>query len=344
MIRRHVVMSAAAAGLLLSSCGGKKDDVSPSPTPTPTDSPSPSPTASPTYAAFPLAATAAAEFVTINATTSYTGDLAGEVTLGAAGTEGRTDRVRLATSGAITTNTTDYVIREATEEGRFKPTNLTTPSAAANPEFVFESTATGDGAVAGNFSRLLFLNNVITSSVSSDALVSTLTRVSYGVWHRGVSTAGKKSIAAFAFGYPTVASDLPKTGTFVYTARVSGKVVNSASGGSAVNKLGGDVTISVNQSTGLVSLSFALTQTTAGGVTTALPTFSAEGAIPTGQNQFNGSITSGSTISGTIAGGFFGSAGNEIGLTLAGSGLLELNSTTNIRIIGVTVGKLQPPS
>ncbi|HEX8302901.1 hypothetical protein [Sphingomonas sp.] len=327
MIRRHIFMSAAAATVMLSSCNGG-GDASPTPTPTPTGTatPTPTPTGSPTYAAFPLAA--AAEFFTLNASTSYTGDPAtSAVTLGVAGTESFSDRVRLATSNAPTTGT--YVFREATEETRFAAVAPTTPSAAANTEFVFRSDST---TTAGQFSQLEFLNNVVPGSVTSDALLGSLTRVSYGTWFRGDSTAGAKRLTYGVFGYGTVASDLPTTGTQAYTARVTGRVVRSAAGATAVNRIGGTVTVSVNFSTGLVDLVFNLTQTTAGGVTSAYANFAAQGARPVGQFQFNGSFTSGAPLSGTFTGAFFGSAGAEIGITFAGSSATD-------RLVGNVVGK-----
>lgn len=333
MIRRHIFMSAAAATALLSSCGGGNDDPSPTPTPSPTTSPTPTPTASPTYAALPLAATAAAEFLTINATTSYTGDLAGDtaITLGVAGTEMRSDRVRLATSGAIGTATTNYVIRDAAEESRFVPADLTTPAAAANPEFVFRKVSTASGAEAGNFTHLNFLNNVITGSVSSDALIASLKQVSYGLWYRGDSTAGAKRVTTTIFGYPTVITDMPKTGTIVYNTRVAGRLVASETGANAVTDVTGTASVSVNYSTGLVSLSFTLD---------GLPAFTAQGALPAAQNQFTGSIVSGTELSGTVAGGFFGSAASEVGLTFAASGLVD---GANVRLVGVVIGRLAPP-
>ena len=331
MIRRHIVMSAAAATVMLSSCSG--NDASPSPTPTATATPTPTPTASPTYAALPLAATAAAEFITINASTNFTGDpAAGAVTLGVAGTESRSDRVRLATSGAITTATTNYVIREAAEESRFVPADLITPSAAANTEFAFRNVSTATGALAGNFSQLEFLNNVITGSVTSDAVLGALTRVSYGNWYRADSTTGARRLTYTVFGYPTVLSDMPTTGTQAYTARVVGRVVNSTGGVTTINRVGGTVTVSVNFSTGLVDVAFTLNQTTAGGVTTPYATFTAQGAIPAGQNQFTGSFTTGGPLSGTIAGGFFGSQGAEIGITFGGTAAGQ-------RLVGEVVGK-----
>ena len=52
MIRRHMFMSALAATVALSGCGGGKSGA----TPTPTASPTPTPTPSPTSATFPLSA------------------------------------------------------------------------------------------------------------------------------------------------------------------------------------------------------------------------------------------------------------------------------------------------
>ena len=324
MIRRHIVMSAAAATVMLSGCNG--NNASPSPTPTPTATPTPTPTASPTYAAFPLAA--AAEFTTINASTNFTGDpAAGAVTLGVAGTESRSDRVRIATSNAIATAT--YVIREAAEESRFVNADVTTASAAGNPEFVFRTNST---TTAGQFSQLEFLNNTIPTTVSNDASVAGLTRVSYGNWYRGDSTAGAKRLTYTVFGFPTAQNDMPTTGTQAYTVRVAGRVVNNTGGVTTINRVGGTVTVSVNFSTGLVDLTFALTQTTAGGVTSAYANFTAQGAIPAGQSQFTGSFTTGAPLSGTFAGGFFGSQGAEIGITFAGS-------SANQRLVGDLVGK-----
>lgn len=326
MIRRHIFMSAAAASVMLSSCGGGSD-ANPSPTPTATTSPTPTPTASPTYATFPL--TGAAEFITINATTSFTGDPAtSAVTLGVGATEQRTDRVRLATSNAPTTGT--YVFREAAEESRFAAVAPATPSAVGNTEFVFRS---DDTTTAGKFSQIEFLNNVIPTTLTNEALLGTLTRVSYGNWYRGDSTTGQKRLAYTVFGYPTALTDMPTTGTQAYTSRVVGRVVATAGGATTINRIGGTVTVSVNFSTGLVDLTFTLTQTTPGGVTTPYgAAFTASGALPTGQNQFTGSFNAGAPLSGTIAGGFFGSQGNEIGITFAGSG-------ANVRLIGEVVGK-----
>ena len=332
MIRRHKIMSAVAATIALAGCSGGDDDASP--TPTPTSTPTPTPTASPTYVSFPL--TAATEFITINAATSYTGDPAGAVTLGVAGTEMRSERVRLALqptpSATPTTNVT--VVRENTEEGRFDASDLQTPPSASVPEFVYrESTAP---TTPGAFSQAEFLNNTIKDAVTSDAGLA-LTRVSYVNWWRGDSTAGTKRLTYSVFGYPTVLSDMPKTGTQAYASRVVGRLVSVAGGATSIVRVSGTVTVSVNFATGLVDVTLALTTLPpGGGAAVPYANISAQGAIAVGNNQFTGSFTSGSPLTGTIAGGFFGSQGENIGITFAGSGTL---GGAEQRLIGEIIGK-----
>lgn len=329
MIRRHMIMSAAAATLALASCSGS-DDPDPTPTPTPTGSVTPTPTASPTYAAFPLAA--AATFNTINASTSYTGDPAGAVVLGAAATEvGLSNRVSLATSNAIATAT--YVINEFGEESRFVNANVTTAPSSAVTEFVFRTT---DTATAGKFSQLEFLNNTIPNQVTNNANLA-LTNVSYANWWRGDSTTGAKRITTSVFGYQTVIGDVPKTGTQAYTSSVVGRLVGVNGGVTTVSRIGGTVTVSVNFSTSVVDISLTLNQTPeGGGATTAYGTFTAQGAIAAGQNQFSASFNNGLIFSGTLAGGFFGSQGKEIGIAFAANGTV---GGGNQRVVGVIVGK-----
>lgn len=326
MIRRHLIMSAALATIVLASCS--KDDDEVSPTPTPTTSPTPTPTASPTYSAFPLAQ--ALEFVTISAATSYTGDPAGAVTLGAANTDVRSDRVRLATSNAITTAT--YVIRENAEEARFVNANVTTAPAPSATEFVFRTT---DTATLGKFSQLEFLNNTIPSQVTSDTGLN-LTTLSYANWWRGDSATGAKRLTYTLFGYPTVLTDMPTTGTQAYASRVTGRLVSVSGGATIVQRVTGTVTTSVNFATGLVNLTLDLSRIQNDSSQVAIGTFNAQGSIAAGNNQFTGAFTQGSPLSGTISGGFYGSAGKEIGITFAGFGT---NGGAEQRLVGVVVGK-----
>jgi hypothetical protein len=300
-----------------------------SPTPTPTGSVTPTPTASPTYAAFPLGG--AVEFNTLSAAVTYTGDPAGAVTLGAASTESLSTRVRLAATNDTTAGT--FVVRENTEESRFVAANLTTTPAPAQPEFAYRTT---DAATAGKFSQVEFLNNVIPNQVTSDTGLQ-LTQASYFNWWRGDSTAGQKRITSAAYGYLTATTDMPTTGTQAYASRVTGRLVSVAGGVTSILKVTGTVTTSVNFGTGQVSATLTLsTIPAAGGAAVAYGTFTAQGGIPVGNNQFTGSFTTGSPLNGTLTGAFYGSQAKEIAISFAASGT---NAGADQRLVGIVVGK-----
>lgn len=328
MIRRHMIMSAAAATFALASCSGGDNDPTPTPTPTSTVTPTPTPTASPTYVTFPL--TTATEFNTINSSTNYTGDpTAGAVTLGVSSTETLSTRVRLATAPAIATGT--FVAVEATQESRFTTTNATVQPTPAVEEYVFR---TDDTATAGKFAQLEFLNNTIASQVTSNTDLA-LTNVSYATWWRGDSTADKKTITSTVWGYQTVLSDMPTTGTQAYTSAIRGRLVSVSGSTTSVLRVVGTVTTSVNFGTGQVDITLSLsTIPAAGGAAVPYTTATAQGAIPVGQNQFNGSFTSG--LTGTIAGGFFGSQGKELGIAIGANGTV---GGGNQRLVGVILGR-----
>lgn len=330
MIRRSILIASTAVALTVAGCGGGDD---PSPSPTPTPSPSPSASPSPiSYSSLPL--TAAVEVFTVSAAMSYTGDVAGPVTLGTAGTDGFSNRVRLALQSAITSSmTAEEVVRENTEEARFTGADLLTGPTPAAVEYVFKESTAPDPA--GEFSQLELLNNTIKDQVTSDAFLKTLTRTSYAAWWRGESTAGVKRVTYATFGYPTVPSDMPATGTVNYTMRVAGRVVISpATGASSVERLGGTITTSVNYATGLVTVTMNLTR--AGGA--AYGTFTGTGAIAAGNNQFTGSFGPGSTAGGTFQGLAYGPKADELGISFAitqdGTG-----GASSSRAVGVLVGK-----
>lgn len=338
MIRRSILIASTAVVLIVAGCSGGDDGATPTPTPTSTASPSPSPTAAPTYSALPLAT--AAEFFTVSAALSYTGDAtAGPVTLGAAGTDGFSNRVRLALqSTATTAATTETVVREASEESRFTGTDLLTVPAAGVTEYVYrESTAP---TTAGAFTQLELYNNTIrnpaTPDTAPEGYLTTFKRSSYAAWWRGESTAGAKRITYGTFGYPTIASDLPTTGTATYTTTVAGRaVISPAAGASSVDKLTGTVTVSINYATGLVTVTMDLSRVTAGG-NVAYGTFTGTGAIPVGSTQFTGSFGPGSTVGGTFQGVAYGSQAAELGISFALSGAVAAGDS---RAVGVVLAK-----
>ncbi|MEI9849556.1 MAG: hypothetical protein WDN24_00380 [Sphingomonas sp.] len=261
MIRRRILFSAAAAAsVALSGCGGSSP--TPTPSPTATVTPTPSPSASPSYAALPL--TAAAEFFTISAATSFTGDLAaGPVVLGGASTEARSDRVRLAVGNDTAANT--FVIREAFEESRYVAANLTTAPDPGVREFVYRLNDASTPPVAGKYAQGEFLNNIIPSKVTTDAALA-LTRVSYASWFRVDGAAGPTRMTYTIYGYPTAIGDVPTTGTVGYTAKIAGRVVQVGAGGTgALARLGGTVTLTANFATGLVNIAVNVTTIGAGG-------------------------------------------------------------------------------
>lgn len=339
MIRRSILIASTAVVLVVAGCSGG-DDATPTPTPTATSSatPTPTPTAAPTYAALPLAA--AAEFFTVSAALSYTGDAtAGPVTLGAAGTDSFSNRVRLALqSTATTAATTETVVREASEESRFTGADLQTVPAAGVTEYVYrESTAP---TTAGAFTQLELYNNTIrnpaTPDTAPEGYLTTFKRSSYAAWWRGDSTAGAKRITYGTFGYPTISTDLPTTGTATYTTTVAGRaVISPAAGASSIDKLTGTVTVSVNYATGLVTVTMDLSRVTAGG-NVAYGTFTGTGAIPAGSTQFTGSFGPGSTAGGTFQGVAYGTQAAELGISFAISGAVAAGDS---RAVGVVLAK-----
>ncbi|KTF67902.1 transferrin-binding protein-like solute binding protein [Sphingomonas sp. HT-1] len=335
MIRRYVIVGAAATAAVLSSCSGGGDS-SATPTPTPTSTATPTPTPTPTYTAFPLAG--ATEFNTLNATTNYTGDPAtGAVTLGVTSTETLTNRVKLATAPDVATGT--FVINEAAEESRFTTTNVLTAPATTVAEAVFRSTSTATGALAGNFTQLEFLNNTFKADVqSSDSFIKSLATVSYANWWRGDSTTGQKRLTYSIWGYSTLGYDMPTTGSASYTTRIVGRAVSVANNATTLNRLGGTATVTVNFATGLVTTTLSLTTVPTTGAETAYLTLSAQGAIPIGQNQFSGSFSSGSPVTGTIAGAFYGAKGVNMGIVFGAAGTVNGADT---RIVGEVVGVKQ---
>lgn len=339
MIRRSSVFTGAALSLamILAACSGG-DDPTPTPSPTPTPTPTGTPTPTPvSYSTFPL--TAATEFGSINAYTSFTGDPsgAGTLELGTAGVEGPSTRFRLAALADPTaaTTTTAQVVRENTEETRFVAADLTagTPPATGVTEYAFVQ----NGTTAGQTARAEFLNNTVTGKVTTDTGLA-LVQTSYAGYLRADSTAGAHRITYGVWGYPTVATDLPTTGTATYTARVAGRAVTGGAGGT-VTRVGGTVTITVNWVTGSVGITANVTTVGAGGVETPFGTYTGTGALPVGTVNFAGNFGAASPIPGNLGGAFFGPQGAEIGLSFAGSGTIGGIDT---RLVGVMVGKKNP--
>jgi hypothetical protein len=291
-----------------------------------------------------MTAGAATEFGTINSFFSFTGDLAtGPVTLGAAGSEAGTTRFRAAViadpaTASTATGGTPVVVHENTEEGRYAAADLVVAPATTVDEYVFNNTKVTKSGTDTTVvsSRSEFLNNITATKVTATPALA-LTRTSYTGWIRTDTGANAQTRVTYGvWGYPTVASDMLTTGSATYTARIAGRVVGVAAGGTGtLTRLGGTVTITVNWATGLVTITANVTTVT-GGVETPYGTFTGNGAIAAGATQFSGSFGPASPIPGTFNGTFFGPQGSEIGVAFAGSGTVGALDT---RLAGVVVGK-----
>jgi hypothetical protein len=323
MIRRSILIASTAVALTVAGCGGKKSTPTPTPSPSSSSTPSPTPVS---YSKLPLAA--AVEMFTVSAATSYTGDLAGPVTLGTAGTDGFSNRVRLTLQSDVTATTTaEEVVLESALESRFKGADLLTPPGAPATGLTEYAYRTSDAAT-GKFSQLERLNNTIKDKVTTDVALGR-SYVSYAAWWRGDSTAGQKRVTYGTFGYPTVPSDMPNTGSSSYIARIAGRVVTSpGAGASNIQKLGGTVTVLLDYATGLVTLTLNLTRADG----TAYGTYTGTGAIASGNNQFTGSFGPGSPAGGTFQGLAYGPKATELGITFAITG-------ADSRAVGVVIGR-----
>lgn len=324
---RRSTLAGVIIMMAVSSCGGGGGD-SPSPSPTPTPSPTASSTPTPTAAAFPLSA--AREFGTVSTSMSFTGDLAGPITLNAPALDAFANRLRLALQPTTSsTATTETVVREDTEEARYVGTNLTTAPATGVTTYGYAKS----DATTGAFSQLSLLNNSVSGSVTSDTALA-LTYVSYLGWYRGDTTAGAKRASFAAFGNPATTAEIPTTGTVNYTMRIASRYViaRSAAAGTT-GDLTGTVTTSINYATGTVTITAQLLR---GGV--AYANLSGSGSITAASNRITGSLvnTTG-TGTATFQGVAYGPQAAELGITFALSGVTADGGTSNA--VGVLVGK-----
>lgn len=323
----------ALAGVIImmavTSCGGGGDD-SPSPSPTPTPSPTATATPTPTAIAFPLSATR--EFGTVSASMSFTGDLAGPITLNAPALDAFANRTRLALQATTSsTSTAETVVREDTDEARFVGADLQTAPAASVLAYSYAKSTAATGA----FSQLSLLNNSVKDLVTSDAALA-LSYVSYLGWYRGDTTAGAKRSTFAVFGNAATTAEIPTTGTVTYNMRLASRyVVARTAGASATGDLTGTVTTTVNYATNAVTITVQLLR---GGV--AYANLSGSGSITAASNRITGSLTNTTgTGTATFQGVAYGPAAAELGMTFALSGVSADGGSGNSNAVGALVGK-----
>lgn len=141
-----------------------------------------------------------------------------------------------------------------------------------------------------------------------------------GTFLRGDSSANPpNTVWVGAGGSPTIASDMPRTGTANYTVAVGG---SAASGGSGYNLSGNSTaTFSANFGAGTVALGLTLAGTPlapgGGSAVTNFGTFSGNGNIAANSPAFSGVLAGtapgGGSVNGNYAGSFFGPQAAEVG-------------------------------
>jgi hypothetical protein len=149
-----------------------------------------------------------------------------------------------------------------------------------------------------------------------------LTYVTYGVWTttvRGATTSSFTSHFA-ASGIQTSAASMPLTGSATYTGVADGAALAA---GQTYRLLGSTGTLNANFATGAITTTLALRgnpDVTSDAIgTTNLGTLTGSAAIGAGTNKYSGTIT-GTGLSGTLTGAFFGPAAAETGYSFQVSG------------------------
>jgi len=138
-----------------------------------------------------------------------------------------------------------------------------------------------------------------------------------GTWGTNLATAQSTYRIAVG-GVPTIASDMPKTGTVNYTIGVGGSAV-IVGGGNPYTLAGNSTgTFSANFGTGAITtaLTLAGTQLPSGSVVTNFGTFNGTGTIastpPGFTGTFSGTAANGSAATGGFSGAFFGPQALEV--------------------------------
>ncbi|GAA0335132.1 hypothetical protein GCM10009087_51850 [Sphingomonas oligophenolica] len=135
-----------------------------------------------------------------------------------------------------------------------------------------------------------------------------------GIWGH-IDTATNHAVFRLAVGgAPTLASDMPKSGTATYSVGVRGGAVPTGGGSAYTLNANSTATFSANFGTGAISTSLALAGTPASGgsAVTSFGTFNGTGTIASNSPGFTGTL-SGTGATGLFSGAFFGPQASEMG-------------------------------
>jgi hypothetical protein len=293
---RVLVKAAAAAGLGLSlaACGGGSVSSTPAPTPTPTPTPTPPPP-----------------------TNLKLTELSGDRTFNTAGvkydvgTAGASNfaslpypnGVQVAYSAANDSYTLSIPGATATT---FLPSEVTQPQPA--PNVVQYLKRNSSGAVT----------DVLTLIIPTSGGVP-LNYTLVGTWGTNVAS-GTPTYRIGIGGIPTLASDVPKTGSANYSVGVGGSANNN---GTNYNlQPNSTATFSANFAAGTVATTLNLSGVTGSGATpVSFGSFTGTGTIasttPGFTGTFSGTAFNSSATSGFFSGAFFGPQGIEMGYAYA---------------------------
>lgn len=154
---------------------------------------------------------------------------------------------------------------------------------------------------------------------------------SFGVWETGMGT-GSGSAGVMSAGAPTAGSAIPISGTATFTGALGGIYVD-ASGNDFVTEAAltvnadfGARTLGVSSAGTIKSPDLVSTSTASNLNLTGTLTYAA------GSNAFAGTVTNGSTLTGTSTGRFYGPAAEELG------GVFVLKANSGVEAYGGAYG------
>lgn len=329
-MRGSRVAAMCGAAALLGGCGGG-GGARPAPVPPPI--PTPTPTPAPADTAFPLSQTRS--FDAIGATRSHRGTPALQpgaetVTPGGMSVSARSPSLNVRYDAAN---------QSYTLSGNGRTASFAPGDRAAAAESGMDVYRRQSGTVTD---ELKLLGSVRTGGPTGAPVA--LTYLSYGAWTRRDSQTGDQHRDYLLFGFPTAASEMPRTGSASYRTAVNGNLLRINPGGTGEQReVGGSATLSADFGSGTVTTALSLARTDTG---QSLGSYQGTGSIS--GDQFAGSFTGGPyLVRGDFAGGFFGPAAREAGYAFqierfnpdpyAGASA----DIVNDRIVGVVVGARQ---
>ncbi|MDE2597905.1 MAG: hypothetical protein KGL44_13605 [Sphingomonadales bacterium] len=171
----------------------------------------------------------------------------------------------------------------------------------------------------------------LTLFVPSSSTGVVLSYTIFGTWQTINNTGGSSTARLAVGGVPTVASDMPRTGTASYAAAIYGTAINN---GIPYNlNASSKATFSTDFAAGTVATALDLAgKTSATAPVFTIGTYNGTGTIISGGPGFSGSLT-GSNASGQFTGAFFGPSALEMGYTffMNGSTLGVAGSVSGIK-------------